>query len=114
MPADVPGMAFHGVVSMINPAHPGEILREEIEALGWTVSKAAAEVGMTRQVFSRILNGHGGVSARLAIDLEGKGIGNAQVWMRMQAAYELARERRQRDGAAAAPRPTAPAARTSP
>ena len=114
MPADVPGMAFHGVVSMINPAHPGEILREEIEALGWTVSKAAAKVGMTRQVLSRILNGHGGISARLALDLEGKGIGNAQVWMRMQAAYELARERRQRDGAAATLRPTAPAARTSP
>ena len=47
-----------------------------------------------RQALSRLLNGKAGVSPAMAIALEGLGWSNAAYWMRLQAAYELAQERR--------------------
>ena len=46
---------------------------------------------------SRLLNGHHGVSAEMALALERIGWSNADFWMRCQAAYDLslAREREQ-------------------
>ncbi len=44
---------------------------------------------MTVQL-SRVLNGKAGVSANMALALEGIDWGTADHWMRMQAGYELA------------------------
>ena len=48
---------------------------------------------------SRVLNGPAGVSAALA--LERIGWSDAEHWMRMQAIYDLAQERRKQAGATA-------------
>jgi len=49
---------------------------------------------MGRVALSRVLNGHASVSAALALALERIGWGTADHWMRMQASYDLAQERR--------------------
>ena len=81
-------------MAMLNPCHPGEILRDNLEAAELSVTDAAARLGCTRQALSRLLNGKAGISPAMAIALERMGWSNASFWMRLQAAYDLARERR--------------------
>lgn len=81
-------------MAMLNPCHPGETLRDDLEAAGLTVTEAAALLGFTRQALSRLLNGKAGISPAMALALEQIGWSNAAYWMRLQAAYELAQERR--------------------
>ena len=79
---------------MYDPAHPGDIIRDAIDAEGWTVSDAASRLGVTRNTLSRVVNGRAGVSPRLALALERLGWSDAGHWVRMQGAYDLARARR--------------------
>lgn len=79
--------------ALMNPTHPGELVREDIEALSWTITEAAARLGVGRQRLSRLLNGRTGVSPAMALRLEHNGIGQAEFWMRAQAIYDLAQER---------------------
>ena len=81
---------------MLNPPHLGELIRESMEEVGWTVGETAARLNCERGTLSRVLNGKAGVSAKMALALEGMDWGTADHWMRMQAAYELAQARRQR------------------
>ena len=81
---------------MLNPPHLGELIRENMEETGWTVGGTASQLRCERGTLSRVLNGRAGVSANMALALEGIGWGTADHWMRMQASYELAQARRQR------------------
>lgn len=81
-------------MTMLNPCHPGETLRADLEASGLTVTGVAGKLGCTRQALSRLLNGKAGISPAMALALERLGWSNASYWMRLQAAYELAQERR--------------------
>ena len=81
-------------MAMLNPCHPGEILRDNLEAAELSVTDAAARLGCTRQALSRLLNGKAGISPAMAIALERLGWSDASFWMRLQAAYDLAQERR--------------------
>lgn len=75
---------------MHQPAHPGEILKQDVlPELGITVTEAAAQLGVTRVAFSRIVNAQAAVSADMALRL-GDWLGNgAEIWLRMQAAHDL-------------------------
>jgi addiction module HigA family antidote len=78
---------------MKNPAHPGRLLKDDLDELGWTVAEAAEALGVTRQQLYRVINGTSAVTPDMAIRLE-KGIGSsADTWLRMQAAYDLAQAR---------------------
>ena len=81
---------------MLNPPHLGELIRESMEEVGWTVGETATRLNCERGTLSRVLNGKAGVSAKMALALEGIDWGTADHWMRMQVAYELAQARRQR------------------
>ena len=81
---------------MLKPPHLGELVRESMEDVGWSITETAARLGCERGTLSRLLNGRAGVSANMALALEGIGWGTAEHWMRMQASYELAQARRSR------------------
>ena len=83
-------------VRMLNPSHPGEILREDIDACGWSVSEASRKLNVDRRTLSRILNGNSGITASLALTLEELGWSNADFWMRLQTNWELAQARLQK------------------
>ncbi len=89
------------MTTMYDPAHPGESLRDAMDAEGWTVTEAAAKLGCTRQTFSRLLNGRTGISPAMALALERIGWSNAAFWVRRQAHYELAQERLRQQKSAA-------------
>lgn len=77
-------------MEMHNPAHPGEIIREDcLKPLGLSVTDAAKGLGVTRKALSDLLNGHSGVSPEMAIRLEKAGWSTADHWMRMQMQYDL-------------------------
>ena len=72
------------------PIHPGEILREDVlPALGMSVTAAARHLHVTRQALHRVLAGSAAISPEMALRI-GKFCGNgADVWLRMQASYDL-------------------------
>jgi len=73
---------------MHNPAHPGEVLQEYLPE-DLSVTEAAKRLGVTRQALSALLNGRAGVSAEMALRLE-KALGtSAEMWLEMQAGYDL-------------------------
>ena len=80
---------------MLNPPHLGELIRENMEEIGWNVTETASRLHCERGTLSRLLNGKAGLSANMALALEDIGWGTADHWMRMQAGYELAPARRQ-------------------
>ncbi len=81
---------------MPNPPRLGELVRESMDDVGWSVTETAARLGCERGTLSRVLNGKAGVSANMALALEDIGWGTAEHGTRMQASYELAQARRNR------------------
>ena len=75
---------------MHNPPHPGEVLKDGVVADNLvSVTDAATALGVTRVSLSRVLNGKAGVSSEMAVRL-GKWLGTGpEVWINMQAQYEL-------------------------
>ena len=51
------------MATMYNPPHLGELIRESIEAEGWSVTETAERLGVGRVALSRVLNGHAGPRA---------------------------------------------------
>lgn len=83
---------------MKNPPHPGRVVRQDcIEALDLTVTKAADILGVTRQALNNLVNEKAAISAEMAIRLEKAGWSTADTWLRLQAAYDLARARKRQD-----------------
>ena len=79
---------------MLYPPHLGELIRENMDEVGWNVTKTAVRLGRERRTLSRLPNGKTGVSANMSLLLKDIGRGTAGHWMRMRASYELAQARR--------------------
>lgn len=73
---------------MHNPAHPGEVLKEWIPE-GMTVTTAAEQLGVSRVMLSKILNGKAGISAEMALRLSAWLGTTPEVWLEMQSARDL-------------------------
>jgi antitoxin HigA-1 len=85
-------------MTMKNPCHPGEIIREDVLApLGLNVTQAAKALGVTRQALSYMLNGRTSLTAEMALRVE-KAFGpKMEHLMRMQLNYDLAQARARAD-----------------
>lgn len=78
-------------MQMKNPPHPGKIVLEEcLEPLGLSITEAAAGLGITRTSLSRLIHGHTGISAEMAVRLSKAFGGSAESWLRQQMNYDLA------------------------
>jgi len=88
------------MTAMANPPHPGETIRFDcIEASNLSVTDASHLLGCSRPALSRLLNGRASISPNMALALERQGWSNADFWMRLQAAYDLAQARRRASAA---------------
>ena len=83
---------------MLNPPHPGEVIRELcLEPLGLSVTAAAQSLGVTRKTLSALLNGHTGISPEMALRLSMAFGGSAESWLQQQVLYQLAQVRKNAD-----------------
>lgn len=82
-------------MTMIDPPHPGEIVREECLApLGLSVTEAARGLGVTRQTLNNLVNEKSGISPEMAVRLEKAFGSSADFWLRLQSAFDLAQVRK--------------------
>ncbi len=82
-------------MAMLNPPHPGRIVRQEcLEALGLGVTEAAKALDVTRQTLNNLVNEKAAISPEMAIRLEKAFGSTADTWLRMQAAFDLAQARK--------------------
>ncbi len=79
---------------MKNPPHLGLSVRLNcLEPFGLSVTEGAKALGVSRTTLSRLINGHAGLSPEMAIR-PAKAFGaTPDIWIRMQAAYDLAQAR---------------------
>ncbi len=71
------------------PTHPGEILRDEIEARNMSGNALAKALGVDAPRVNDILRLRRGVSPETAIRLAAYFGGSPMVWLRLQADYDL-------------------------
>jgi addiction module HigA family antidote len=68
--------------------HPGELLRDELEALSMSARKFAEHIHVPPNAVTAILNGERGVTAQMALRF-GQAFGTGPgYWMRLQDIYE--------------------------
>jgi addiction module HigA family antidote len=77
-------------MSMHNPPHPGEVLRELcLEPLELTVTDAAKALGVSRKTLSAILNCRSGISPEMTIRLAKAFDTTPESWLNQQMQYDL-------------------------
>ena len=77
-------------MTMHNPPHPGEFIREVyLEPFAITGRQLAAKLDVSPSTLNRILNGHSNISSEMALRLS-KAIGRSpESWLSMQDNYNL-------------------------
>jgi addiction module HigA family antidote len=81
-------------MEMKSPPHPGELVGDNLDELGISVTAAAKGLGITRQQLHNIIAGRSAIVPEMAVKLE-KALGStADTWLRMQMNYDLAQIRK--------------------
>lgn len=70
--------------------HPGEILREELEARNWSQVQFARIIGRPLQAVNEIVNGHKRITATTAKAIGAALNTSAELWVNLQTSYDLA------------------------
>jgi HTH-type transcriptional regulator / antitoxin HigA len=87
--APVRGRPFMGrPVAQVFP--PGEFIREELEARGWTQRDLAEVLGRPLQTVNAIINGKKEITPRMAVELAAAFGTSPELWMNWETAYRLA------------------------
>ena len=76
--------------------HPGEMIKDEIMARGLTQKELAQQMGVSYTVFNEILNGKRPVTTEYALLLEAALGTDANIWLGLQADYNMQRFKQDR------------------
>ncbi len=83
-------MKGRALVTMFNPPHPGEVLREMwLAPLALSITAAAERLKVSRKTLSEIINGRAAVSPEMALRFELAFGKSAQSWLGHQSAFDL-------------------------
>lgn len=80
-------------MAMMNPPHPAEGLKDDLDALELSTAEAANALGITRQTLHRVLTEKSAITPEMAVRLEAVIGSTADHWLRLQSAYDLAQVR---------------------
>lgn len=72
----------------MRPVHPGEILRDELDALGLSANALSKALGVPVNRVTTILNGQRGVSADTALRLARYFGTSPRLWLNLQKTWE--------------------------
>ncbi len=75
----------------MRPVHPGEVLRDELEALGLSANALSKALDVPVNRVTAILHGQRGVTANTALRLARYFGTTRQVWLNLQKTCELRR-----------------------
>lgn len=78
-------------INGMRPVHPGEILRDELDALSLSANALAKELDVPVNRITAILHGQRGVTANTALRLARYFGTTPQVWLNLQKTFELRR-----------------------
>lgn len=81
-------------MNKITPAEafsPGEYLRDELDARGWTQTEFAEIIGRPPRLVSELIAGKRGITPDTAADIAAAFGTSAQLWMNLDAAYQLSK-----------------------
>ena len=78
---------------MYDPPHPGELILDSMEAMGWDAARCAEKLGVEHRALSLTLDGQSPVTPELATALGRLGWSNAAHWLRLQKSYDEAQTR---------------------
>jgi addiction module HigA family antidote len=81
-------------MEMKNPPHPGELIGDNLDELGISITDAARGLGITRQQLHNLIAGRSGITPEMAVKLEQALGSNADTWLKMQMNYDLAQVRK--------------------
>ena len=90
---------------MTEPIHPGETLREDLEALGMSAAELARQIHVPVNRITEILNGRRAVTGDTALRLGRFFDTSGEFWLNLQKLYEL-RLAEQKSGTEIASLPT--------
>lgn len=76
------------------PIHPGEILKDELDARGISQRKFAGLIGMPYTAFNEIINGKRPITTDTALKIEAATGIAANLWRGLQADYDMQIARR--------------------
>ena len=76
--------------------HPGEIIKDESMARGLTQKELSQQMGVSYTVFNEILNGKRPVTTEYALLLEAALGTDANIWLGLQADYNMQRFKQDR------------------
>jgi len=75
------------------PIHPGLTLRDELAERGITQTAFAKQIGRPVQAVNEIIKGKKSITAETAIAFE-KALGiRAELWLKMEASYQISKAR---------------------
>jgi len=85
-------MAIARTRPLAGPApHPGEMLKDELEARGLSPHALAIALRLPASRISQIVRGRRAITPETALRLARYFGGSAAIWLRLQVAYDLAR-----------------------
>jgi addiction module HigA family antidote len=85
-------MAIARTRPLAGPApHPGELLKDELEARGLSPHALAIALRLPASRISQIVRGQRAITPETALRLARYFGGSAAIWLRLQVAYDLAR-----------------------
>jgi addiction module HigA family antidote len=85
-------MAIMRTRPLAGPApHPGEVLKDELEARGISAHALSIALRLPASRISQILNGRRAITPETALRLARYFGSSAEIWLRLQVAYDLQR-----------------------
>lgn len=84
-------------MAMKCPVHPGALAKANLDELRLSVAEAAKALRVTRQQLYNVIRGKSAVTPEMALRFEKAFGGSADMWLRMQVAYDLAQARKRDD-----------------
>ena len=82
-------------MKMKNPAHPGLLVKECLDDLGFSVAEASPALGISRQQLHRVVSGNSSITPEMALRFEKAFSSTARTWLQMQLNFDLAQARKQ-------------------
>lgn len=83
----------YSAIDNLPPIHPGEMLRDELEAIAFSARKFAAHINVPPNAITEIMKGDRGISAEMALRFARAFRTSPQYWMNLQDIYETKKAR---------------------